>query len=92
MGDLARWSSDGTLLEAICVGTAVTVGSIDHIGYEGKEDIVLPLNGKALGPIAKVLRDTLFDILEGRLEWEGWATTCDSVELGGSPSERTPSL
>ena len=40
MGDLIRWSADGTLLEESCAGPAAIVASICRIGFEGRN--VLP--------------------------------------------------
>ncbi|KAG2092664.1 aminotransferase [Suillus discolor] len=65
MSDLAKWSSEGKLLEALAIGTVAIVGPCDRIGYEGK-DIVIP--GDGLGPI--------LDIQEGRTEWKGWGVVC----------------
>lgn len=49
MSDLAKWSSEGKLLEALAIGTAAIVGHCDRIGYEGK-DIVIP--GDGMGQLA----------------------------------------
>ena len=73
MNDLARWSSEGRLLEALAVGTAVIVGACNRIGYEGK-DIVLPEAG--LGPVGTALRKKILDIQEGRAVWKGWGVVC----------------
>ncbi|KAH7906283.1 branched-chain amino acid aminotransferase II, partial [Hygrophoropsis aurantiaca] len=41
MADLAEWSEQGRLLEALSVGTAAIIASVDRIGFDGK-DITLP--------------------------------------------------
>ncbi|KAG2065967.1 branched-chain amino acid aminotransferase II [Suillus decipiens] len=74
MSDLAKWSSEGKLLEALVVGTAVIVGSCNRIGYEG-EDIVIP-SGAVMGPVGTALRQKILDIQEGRTEWKGWGVVC----------------
>jgi branched-chain amino acid aminotransferase len=73
MSDLVRWSSEGRLLEALTIGTAVIIGPCNRIGYEGK-DIVLPEAG--LGPVGTALRKKILDIQEGRAEWQGWSVVC----------------
>jgi len=73
MDDLARWSSEGRLLEALAVGTAAIVAACNRIGYEGK-DIVLPEAG--LGSVGTALRKKILDIQEGRAMWKGWGVVC----------------
>ncbi|KAG1830022.1 aminotransferase [Suillus variegatus] len=74
MSDLAKWSSEGKLLEALAIGTAVIVGPCNRIGYEGK-DIVIP--GDGMGPIGTAIRKKILDIQEGRTEWKGWGVVCN---------------
>ncbi|KAG1836410.1 aminotransferase [Suillus subalutaceus] len=74
MSDLAKWSSEGKLLEALVIGTAVIVGPCNRIGYEGK-DIVIP-TGAEMGPVGTALRKKILDIQEGRTEWKGWSVVC----------------
>ncbi|KAG1908748.1 aminotransferase [Suillus fuscotomentosus] len=73
MSDLAKWSSEGKLLEALVIGTAVIVGPCNRIGYEGK-DIVIP--GDGMGPVGTAIRKKILDIQEGRTEWKGWGVVC----------------
>ncbi|KAJ8594395.1 branched-chain amino acid aminotransferase II [Rhizopogon salebrosus TDB-379] len=73
MSDLAKWSSEGKLLEALAIGTAVVVGPCNRIGYEGT-DIIIPEPG--LGPVGTALRKKILDIQEGRTEWRGWGVVC----------------
>lgn len=73
MSDLAKWSSEGKLLEALAIGTAVVVGPCNRIGYEGT-DIIIPEPG--LGPVGTALRKKILDIQEGRAEWRGWGVVC----------------
>jgi len=73
MSDLAKWSSEGRLLEALAIGTAVIIGPCSRIGYEDK-DIVLPQ--ASLGPVGTALRKKILDIQEGRTEWRGWGVIC----------------
>ncbi|KAG1849325.1 aminotransferase [Suillus tomentosus] len=74
MRDLAKWSSEGKLLEALAIGTAAIVGHCDRIGYEGK-DIVIP--GDGMGPVGTAIRKKILDIQEGRTEWKGWGVVCN---------------
>ncbi|KAG2036174.1 aminotransferase [Suillus americanus] len=74
MSDLEKWSSEGKLLEALAIGTAVIVGPCNRIGYEDK-DIVIP-TGAGMGPVGTVLRKKILDIQEGRTEWKGWGVVC----------------
>lgn len=77
ISDVSAWSAAGVLLEAFCVGTAVTVAPVERIGFEdGGKDLVLPAYERALGPVGRGLLDRLTDIQEGRIEWEGWSTPC----------------
>jgi branched-chain amino acid aminotransferase len=73
MNDLAKWSSEGKLLEALVIGTAVIVGPCNRIGYDGK-DIIIP--GAGMGPVGAALRKKILDIQEGRTEWKGWGVVC----------------
>ncbi|KAG2090387.1 aminotransferase [Suillus discolor] len=73
MSDLAKWSSEGKLLEALAIGTAVIVGPCNRIGFEGK-DIVIP--GDGMGPVGTAIRKKILDIQEGRTEWKGWGVVC----------------
>ncbi|KAG2053901.1 branched-chain amino acid aminotransferase II [Suillus hirtellus] len=74
MSDLATWSSEGKLLEALAIGTVAIVGPCHRIGYEGK-DIVIP--GDGLGPVGTAIRKKILDIQEGRTEWKGWGVVCN---------------
>ncbi|EJD04546.1 branched-chain amino acid aminotransferase II [Fomitiporia mediterranea MF3/22] len=71
MNDLKKFSEEGTLLEAFCVGTAVIVASINRIGYEDK-DILLPEKT----PICHALHSRIEAIQEGRFEFQGWSVKC----------------
>jgi branched-chain amino acid aminotransferase len=73
MNDLAKWSSEGKLLEALVIGTAVIVGPCNRIGYDGK-DIIIP--GAGMGSVGAALRKKILDIQEGRTEWKGWGVVC----------------
>jgi len=76
MRDLAQWSTEGKLLEAFGVGTAVIVAPIGRIGFQGK-DLVLPQYKGMYGPISQALWERLVDIQQGRVEWEGWSVPCE---------------
>ncbi|EGN94184.1 hypothetical protein SERLA73DRAFT_188784 [Serpula lacrymans var. lacrymans S7.3] len=76
MKELMQWSEQGKLVEAFCVGTAVSVGSVNRIGFEGKE-ITLPLNGAVLGPVSYAIREQVLGIQEGRVQWEDWSVLCE---------------
>ncbi|KAH7909746.1 D-aminoacid aminotransferase-like PLP-dependent enzyme [Hygrophoropsis aurantiaca] len=76
MADLAEWSAQGRLLEALSVGTAAIIASVDRIGFEGK-DITLPSYKAGMGPVGWALREKIVAIQEGREEWEGWSVVCD---------------
>lgn len=76
MHDLLKYSADGKLLEAMCVGTAIVVGPVGRIGYQGK-DIQLTEHEGGLGPIANALSQRLVAIQEGRFGWKGWSVTCE---------------
>ncbi|KAF9235842.1 aminotransferase [Melanogaster broomeanus] len=76
MDDLFQWSSQGKLVEALCVGTAAIVAAVNKIGYEGK-DIKLPDYEAGLGPVGMALREKLLAIQEGRDEYEGWSVVCE---------------
>jgi branched-chain amino acid aminotransferase len=73
MSDIVKWSSEGKLLEALLIGTAVIVGPCNKIGYEG-QDIVIP--GVGMGPVGTAFRKKILDIQEGRTEWKGWGVIC----------------
>jgi len=73
MSDLAKWSSEGRLLEALAIGTAAIIAPCSRIGYEN-EDIILPQ--ATLGPVGMALRNKVLDIQEGRAEWRGWGVIC----------------
>lgn len=75
MSDILKYSKDGLLLEAFCVGTAVIVAPVGRIGYDGK-DIELPKHTKGLGPIGSALSDRIIAIQEGRFEYKGWSVAC----------------
>jgi branched-chain amino acid aminotransferase len=75
MSDMVKYSEDGVLLEAFCVGTAVVVAPVGRIGYEGK-DIELPKHAKGLGPIGGAISERIIAIQEGRFEWNGWSVPC----------------
>ncbi|KAF9235844.1 aminotransferase [Melanogaster broomeanus] len=76
MDDLFQWSSQGKLVEALCIGTAAIVAAVNKIGYEGK-DIKLPDYEAGLGPVGMALREKLLAIQEGRDEYEGWSVVCE---------------
>ncbi|KAF8959825.1 aminotransferase [Flammula alnicola] len=63
------------VLEAFAVGTAVLVAAIGRIGWKGK-DLVLPVHEGGLGPIAKGIKATIFDIQTGRKEFRDWSVPC----------------
>ncbi|KAH7884084.1 aminotransferase [Phlebopus sp. FC_14] len=76
MSDLAHWSSEGKLMEALCIGTAVVVAAVDKIGFEGKT-IPLPAYEAGLGPVGMAMRKKILAIQEGRDEYKGWSVVCE---------------
>lgn len=76
IGEMYKWSSEGRLLEAFGVGTAVVVSSIGSIGFEGKPDIQLPEYPGRMGPVAKALHERLTAIQEGTFPYKGWSVAC----------------
>jgi len=82
MSDLTEWSAQGTLLEALCIGTAAIVAAVHKIAFEGKV-ITLPEHGSGLGPVGVALREKILAIQEGRDEYQGW-----SVMISESPDFR----
>lgn len=76
MSELVAWANDGKLVESFGVGTAVIVGGIGRIGYQGK-DVVFPKYEGGLGPIGAALYQRITDIQEGRVEWEHWSAVCE---------------
>lgn len=79
MTELAQWSKEGRLLEAICVGTGAVVTSVARIGWKG-EDINFPeYDGNHVGPVASALRERLVGIQSGRVEWKGWSVLCNDA-------------
>ncbi|KAH7913804.1 aminotransferase [Hygrophoropsis aurantiaca] len=76
MQDILKWSNEQRLTEALCVGTAAILVSVDRIGYEGS-DIHLPKCEGGLAPVGKALRSKILAIQEGREEFNGWSVSCD---------------
>ncbi|KIJ14843.1 branched-chain-amino-acid transaminase [Paxillus involutus ATCC 200175] len=74
--DLVEWSSQGKLMEALCIGTAAIVVAVNKIGYEGK-DVEVPEHEAGLGPVGMALREKILAIQEGREEYEGWSVVCE---------------
>ncbi|KIJ58938.1 hypothetical protein HYDPIDRAFT_32176 [Hydnomerulius pinastri MD-312] len=74
--DLVQWSAQGKLVEALCIGTAAIVASVNKIGYEGK-NITLPEYEAGLGPVGMALRQKILGIQEGRDEYERWSVVCE---------------
>jgi len=73
--ELLAWSEQDRLVEAFGVGTAVIVGGIGRIGFQGK-DIVFPKHEGGLGPVGAALYQRITDIQEGRVEWDHWSVVC----------------
>ncbi|KAG8220686.1 aminotransferase [Butyriboletus roseoflavus] len=80
IADLKRWSADDTLLEVLCVGTAVIVGAVHRIGFEGR-DIEVPTyaseDPNGLGPVGRALRGRILAVQEGRETYKGWGVVCE---------------
>lgn len=76
VSQVAQWASEGRLLEAFTVGTAVVVASVGRIGVEGKEDIQLPQHESSMGPVALSLFEKITSIQEGREQYEDWSLVC----------------
>jgi branched-chain amino acid aminotransferase len=76
VGDMYKWSSEGRLLEAFGVGTAVVVAGVGAIGLEGHPDIDMPEYNGGLGPVAKSLHNRLTDIQEGKIDFGDWCYVC----------------
>jgi branched-chain amino acid aminotransferase len=74
--DLVQWSSQGKLMEALCIGTAAIVAAVNKIGYEGK-DVSVPEHEAGLGPVGMALREKILAIQDGREEYEGWSVVCE---------------
>ncbi|KAH0832270.1 aminotransferase [Lanmaoa asiatica] len=79
MADLECWSTDGTLFEVLCVGTAATVCAVHRIGFEGRNVHVptYPSDANGLGPVGKALKARILRVQEGREEYEGWGVVCE---------------
>ncbi|TFK60341.1 branched-chain amino acid aminotransferase II [Pluteus cervinus] len=78
MPEIAKWYSQGRVLEAFTVGTGVVVAPVGKIGFEGLE-IVFPkyVENGGFGPVTKGIMERLLDIQFGRREWKGWSVRCD---------------
>ncbi|KAF8841384.1 branched-chain amino acid aminotransferase II [Paxillus ammoniavirescens] len=76
MQDLVQWSSQGKLMEALCIGTAAIVVAVNKIGYEGR-DVEVPAHEAGLGPAGMALREKILAIQEGREEYKGWSVVCE---------------
>ncbi|KAH7926378.1 branched-chain amino acid aminotransferase II [Leucogyrophana mollusca] len=76
MNDILLWSKEGRLLEALCVGTAAILVSVDRIGYEGS-DIFLPKCEGGLGPVGRAFREKILAIQEGKEEFGEWSVPCE---------------
>ncbi|KAF8841385.1 branched-chain amino acid aminotransferase II [Paxillus ammoniavirescens] len=74
--DLIQWSSQGKLMEALCIGTAAIVAAVNKIGYEGK-DVCVPEHEAGLGPVGMALREKILAIQEGREDYEEWGVVCE---------------
>ncbi|KIJ14842.1 branched-chain-amino-acid transaminase [Paxillus involutus ATCC 200175] len=74
--DLVQWSSQGKLMEALCIGTAAIVAAVNKIGYEGR-DVSVPEHEAGLGPVGMALREKILAIQDGREEYEGWSVVCE---------------
>ena len=72
MRDLTQWSTQGRLLEALCIGTAAIVAAVNKIAFEGNI-ISLPEHESGLGPVGMALREKILAIQEGRDEYQGWS-------------------
>ena len=72
MPEVREYASNGVLVEAFCVGTAVIVGSVSRIGYDDK-DVIIPEQNL----VAKGLLHRIEAIQEGRFEWQGWSVRCE---------------
>ncbi len=81
MSELEKWAKEERLLEAFCVGTAVTVASVSKIGLGGlsqdaeKRDLVFPAC-EIRGSIANGLLEALRAIQTGRAQFEEWCSPC----------------
>ena len=74
MHDLVRWSTNNTLLEVLCVGTAAIVAAVHRIGFEGRDICppTYPADENGLGPVGRALRAKILAVQEGREAYEGW--------------------
>jgi len=81
MSEVEKWAKEERLLEAFCVGTAVTVASVSKIGLGGlsqdaeKRDLVFP-EREIRGSIANGLLEALRAIQTGRAQFEDWCLPC----------------
>ena len=71
MYDLTKWSAQGKLLEALCIGTAAIVAAVNKITFEGKV-ISLAEHESGLGPVRVAFREKILAIQESRDEYQGW--------------------
>ena len=69
----AWWYANGTLLEVLCVGTAVIVTAIHRIGFEGRDihSPKYPSDENGLGPVGRALRAKILGVQDEREEYEG---------------------
>ncbi|KAG9310405.1 aminotransferase [Chiua virens] len=79
MSDLIQWSTQGRLLEILCVGTAAIVAAVHRIGFEGRDIRVptYPDDTNGLGPVGRGLREKILAVQEGRDQYEGWGVVCE---------------
>eukprot|EP01016_Furgasonia_blochmanni_P045668 TRINITY_DN6479_c0_g1_i2.p1 TRINITY_DN6479_c0_g1~~TRINITY_DN6479_c0_g1_i2.p1 ORF type:complete len:332 (+),score=96.43 TRINITY_DN6479_c0_g1_i2:98-997(+) len=87
--ELVKALSEKRVLEAFGAGTAVTVGPIEDIHYDGV-DYKIPIDPKInCGPVTKEIADFVADIQYGRKE-HPWSTLLQSGQLfvGGRNSRK----
>ena len=76
VGDMHKWSSEGRLLEAFGVGTAVVISGVGAIGLEGYPDIEMAEYHGGLGPVGRALYNRITDIQEGKVGYRDWSYVC----------------
>ncbi len=75
MAEVQEASKDGRLLEMFGSGTAAVVSPVNKIGFKG-QDIPIPVGESGIGPIAKIMLDTVTGIQLGKIE-HPWSVLVD---------------
>ncbi|KDN45101.1 branched-chain amino acid aminotransferase II [Tilletiaria anomala UBC 951] len=75
MAEVVEAEKSGCLLEMFGAGTAAIVSPVERLGYMGR-DIRIPTSEEGVGPIAKVMLNTITGIQLGKIE-HPWSVVVD---------------